>query len=136
MLRYRPLRAVVLRAAGDATDEEVGLALAAARAVGVAVSVSSPTWRRAGAAVTVEDEAMLASRLALVSADKVRLLGTTGHALLLAAHDAGLGVDATPVVGHPAREVLRWVREQALSETRHRHGNVTGRHPGPLESDP
>jgi hypothetical protein len=64
--------------------------------------------------------------------DKVRLIGGAGDALRLAVHDAGLWLDDTAVVGHPVRETLRWVREQAVSETRHRHGNVTGRHPGPL----
>lgn len=139
VLRYRPLRTVLLRAGGDVSDEEVALALAAARAVGVAVSISSPTERTGarggavGVAICVEDEATLAGRMPLVAVDKVRLLGSPGDALRLAAHDAGLWVDDTAVVGHPRREALRWVREQAVSETRHRHGNVTGRYPGPLD---
>jgi RHH-type proline utilization regulon transcriptional repressor/proline dehydrogenase/delta 1-pyrroline-5-carboxylate dehydrogenase len=132
VLRYRPLRSVLLRAGAGVADRDVVLALAAARAVGVAVTVSSPTERPVGAAATVEDEATLAGRLALLSVDKVRLLGAAGDPLRLAVHDAGLWVDDVPVVGHPRREVLRWAREQAVSETRHRHGNVTGRHPGPI----
>lgn len=135
VLRYRPLRAVLLRAGDDATDDDIALAGAAARAVGVSVMLSSRTERRVGLeTTTVEDEATLAARLAAISVDKVRLIGAAGDALRLAAHDAGLWVDDTPVVGHPAREVLRWVREQSLSETRHRHGNVTGRYPGPIVS--
>lgn len=132
VLRYRPLRTVLLRAGTEAGDEEVALALAAARAVDVAVTVSSPAERSVGRPIIVEDESTLAGRISLLSVDKVRLIGAAGDTLRLAAHDAGLWVDDIPVVGHPARELLRWVREQAVSETRHRHGNVTGRHPGPV----
>ena len=39
-------------------------------------------------------------------------------------------VDDIPVAADARREILRWVREQAVSETLHRHGNVTGRRPG------
>jgi len=131
VFRYRPLRTVLLRAGAAATDEEVALALAAAQAVDVTVTVSSPIERDLGRPIVVEDEPTLARRMSLLCTDKVRLLGAVGDALRLAAYDAGLWVDDVPVVGHPARELLRWVREQAVSETRHRHGNVTGRHPGP-----
>lgn len=135
VLRYRPLRTALLRAGAEVGDEDVALALATARSMGVAVAVSSPIERSVGQAITVEDEPTLAGRIALVSVDKVRLIGAAGDELRLAAHDAGLWVDDLSVVGHPARELLRWVREQALSETRHRHGNVTGRHPGPVVAE-
>jgi len=135
VLRYRPLRTALLRASAEASDEEVALALAAARAVDVAVTVSSPTERSIGRPIVVEDESTLAGRMSLLSADKVRMIGEAGDALRLAAYDAGLWVDDIPVVGHPSRELLRWVREQSISETRHRHGNVTGRHPGPVAAD-
>ena len=47
-----------------------------------------------------------------------------GRRCSLADLDAGQWVDATPVVADPGRELLRWVREQAVSETLHRHGNL------------
>jgi len=131
VLRYRPLRTALLRAGAEVTDQELALALAAARAVEVAVTISSPIERSVGRPIVVEDEPILVGRIGVLTVDKLRLLGGAGDTLRLAAHDAGLWVDDTPLVGHPARELLRWVREQALSETRHRHGNVTGRHPGP-----
>jgi len=132
VFRYRPLRSALLRAGAEATDEELALALAAARAVDVAVTVSSPTERSVGRPIVVEDEATLTGRISLVSVDKVRLIGEAGDALRLAAYDAGLWVDDIPVVRHSTRELLRWVREQSISETRHRHGNVIGRRPGPV----
>lgn len=134
VLRYRALRRALVRVGEDAGDRELALALAAARAVGVEVTVSSSRQRlgpgsRAG--VTVEDEPALTRRLLTVNVDKLRLIGAAGDELRLAAHDAGLWVDDVEVVTDPRREVLRWAREQAISETRHRHGNITGRHPGP-----
>ena len=63
--------------------------------------------------------------------DKVRFIGLPDPELLLAAHDAGVWVDTVAVVADPRLEVLRWVREQALSETRHRHGNISARHAWP-----
>ena len=133
VFRYRPLRTALLRAGEGVSDAELALALAAASAVQVAVTVSSPVQRDLGpqVAVTVEDEAALIARIGGVSADKLRLIGAADDQLRLAVHDTGLWLDDTPVVAHPARELLRWVREQAVSETRHRHGNITGRHPGP-----
>jgi hypothetical protein len=62
--------------------------------------------------------------------DKVRVLGRIGDTALARLHDAGHWVDTTPVALDPRRELLRWVHEQAVSETRHRHGNVTRRRPG------
>ena len=62
--------------------------------------------------------------------DKVRFLGPVDDADRSAAIEAGLWVDDTPVAADPERELLRWVREQAVSESRHRHGNVTDRRPG------
>jgi hypothetical protein len=65
-----------------------------------------------------------------LSLDKVRLLGAVDDATRLAAHDAGWWVDDIPVAADPGREILRWVREQAVSERLHRHGNITGRRRG------
>jgi RHH-type proline utilization regulon transcriptional repressor/proline dehydrogenase/delta 1-pyrroline-5-carboxylate dehydrogenase len=79
------------------------------------------------ARVEVEDDAALAGRVGRLTADKVRLLGSVGDDVAGAAHDAGLWVDDVAVVGQPDLEILRWVREQALSETRHRHGDPSAR---------
>jgi RHH-type proline utilization regulon transcriptional repressor/proline dehydrogenase/delta 1-pyrroline-5-carboxylate dehydrogenase len=133
VLRYRPLPRVLVRAGVGAGDRDVALALAAARATGVAVEVSSAVPRPEVGAHTVEDEAALAARLGDVRVDKLRFLDRPGDALRLAAHDAGLWVDDLAVVAAPRIEALRWAREQALSETRHRHGDLTGRHKGPLD---
>jgi RHH-type proline utilization regulon transcriptional repressor/proline dehydrogenase/delta 1-pyrroline-5-carboxylate dehydrogenase len=114
--RYRLLRKVLLWKGDGVTDAEVACARTAAAAVGVAVEVV--------------DEAAVARRAGEVGVDKLRCLGAGPDATRLAAMDAGWWVDDIPVAAEPAREVLRWVREQAVSESLHRHGNVTGRRPG------
>jgi RHH-type proline utilization regulon transcriptional repressor/proline dehydrogenase/delta 1-pyrroline-5-carboxylate dehydrogenase len=116
VFRYRPLRSVVLCCGAGTDESETRLAMAAAGAVGVSVLALAPGELR--------------DRVDTLHADKVRFLGPVDDAIYLAAFDAGLWVDDIPVAADPRREILRWVREQAVSESRHRHGNVTGRRPG------
>jgi RHH-type proline utilization regulon transcriptional repressor/proline dehydrogenase/delta 1-pyrroline-5-carboxylate dehydrogenase len=106
VFRYRPLRRVALLG-------ESGTARAAAAAVGVeVVTVQAP------------DQAS--------GCDKLRIPEPVEEGVLRAARHTSVWVDASPVEASPERELLHWVREQAVSESRHRHGNVTGRRPGLL----
>jgi RHH-type proline utilization regulon transcriptional repressor/proline dehydrogenase/delta 1-pyrroline-5-carboxylate dehydrogenase len=131
VLRYRPIQRVLIRAGADSEDGDVALAIAAGRALDVTITVSSPVQRDLTAPTVVEDEDTLSRRLPGLAVDKVRLVGAAGDGLRLAVHDAGLWLDDTPIVADAAVEAIRWAREQAVSETLHRHGNVTGRyHPG------
>ncbi len=95
-------------------DAELACARAAAAAVGVSVDVV--------------DEGALAALAPDV--DKVRLLGEVADSTRRAVLDTGVWVDDIPVAADARREVLRWVREQAVSETLHRHGNISDRRPG------
>ncbi len=133
VLRYRPLRRVLVRISEPAVPAALALALAAGRAARTAVTLSSTTRLEGLGPCIIEDDETLVARLPGLGVDKVRFLGPPSDRLRLAAHDAGLWVDDGPVVAHPTIEARRWVREQAISETRHRHGNLTGRHWGPLD---
>jgi RHH-type proline utilization regulon transcriptional repressor/proline dehydrogenase/delta 1-pyrroline-5-carboxylate dehydrogenase len=108
VFRYRPLR----RVAVYGQDDRVA---AAARAAGVDI-------------VPVERIDQAVSR----GVDKLRLLGPLDDGIRRAAYQTGLWVDDIPVAADPRQELLRWVREQAVSESRHRHGNVMRRRPGLL----
>lgn len=110
--RYRPLERVAVFVGDGADDSIVRLALAAASAVGA------------------DDVTVSYGSVPAGGFDKLRVLGRIADDVRLGAYDAGLWVDDTPVAEDPAREVLRWVREQSVTETRHRHGNVTDRRPG------
>jgi RHH-type proline utilization regulon transcriptional repressor/proline dehydrogenase/delta 1-pyrroline-5-carboxylate dehydrogenase len=83
-----------------------------------------------GAAVEVVDAGAAAARAGEPGVDKVRLLGHVDGSVRLALLDSAWWVDDIPVASDPRREVLRWAREQAVSESLHRHGNVTGRRRG------
>jgi RHH-type transcriptional regulator, proline utilization regulon repressor / proline dehydrogenase / delta 1-pyrroline-5-carboxylate dehydrogenase len=116
VFRYRPLTRVLLCRGDGTTHAELSNAREAASAV--------------GAKVDVVDSVPTASGIATGTYDKVRFLGGFDPAAALATMDAGLWVDTEPVAAAPSRELLRWVREQAVSESRHRHGNITDRRPG------
>jgi RHH-type proline utilization regulon transcriptional repressor/proline dehydrogenase/delta 1-pyrroline-5-carboxylate dehydrogenase len=103
----------VVRAARDTDAGDIAIARAVAAAVG-----SEVDWSGA------EDDDAFAERMVNGSPSKVRLLGTHDEALLRALHRAGMWIDTTPVVADGELELLRWTREQSVSRTRHRHGNV------------
>ena len=126
VLRHRPLHCVLVRAGEGVDDRAVALALAAGRAVGADVTVSSPR-PRPGAHMVEADDAFVV-RAGAGGWDKVRILGAVADATLLDVYDRGVWVDTSPVVADPEVEALRWVREQAVSLTLHRHGNLTGRY--------
>ncbi|MGP0005894.1 MAG: proline dehydrogenase family protein [Acidimicrobiales bacterium] len=117
VFRYRPLRTVAICVGDGVPKSTVDLALDAAAVAGSEVVVVQPAELAARAA---DGQQFV----------KVRLLGEVGDEVRLAAIDAGLWVDDTPVAKDPRREMLRWAHEQAVSESRHRHGNVTPRRPG------
>jgi RHH-type proline utilization regulon transcriptional repressor/proline dehydrogenase/delta 1-pyrroline-5-carboxylate dehydrogenase len=98
-LRYQPRDEVVALVGGS--DEERRVARAAAALAGVEVR------DQVGPGV-----------------GRVRLLGEVDEATRRSWLDAGIDLDPSPVVGHGRIELLRWVREQAVTETRHRLGNL------------
>ncbi|MDP2290254.1 MAG: bifunctional proline dehydrogenase/L-glutamate gamma-semialdehyde dehydrogenase [Actinomycetota bacterium] len=104
VLRYRPLPSVNLYVAPDADPADVEIARMAARVAGVpAPMVASP---------------------ATGTADRVRVIGSITEAELVACHAAGVEVDLVQPVAEPMVELRRWVREQSISTTRHRHGRL------------
>jgi RHH-type proline utilization regulon transcriptional repressor/proline dehydrogenase/delta 1-pyrroline-5-carboxylate dehydrogenase len=115
VFRYRPIGEVALWAGPGVDDTLVAAARAASAAVGNVVRVVGDPGERP-------------------SAGKLRMLGEVTDADRIAASNAGLWVDDAPVAADPTVELLHWVREQVVSESRHRHGNVTGRRPGLLGS--
>jgi RHH-type proline utilization regulon transcriptional repressor/proline dehydrogenase/delta 1-pyrroline-5-carboxylate dehydrogenase len=120
---YRPYaRGVVVRTAA-ALDASV---IESCRvAAGLAATPIMVTSAKAGAGVdVVEGDDEFRARLADVTADKVRVLGYPSGTFCLDVMDSGLAHDDIAFVADPRVELHRWVREQALSETRHRHGNL------------
>ncbi len=73
-----------------------------------------------------ESPAGFAVRLASLGVDRLRLLDASDPDLVIrrAAHEAGIAVDDARPVGAAEIELPRWLREQAVSTTMHRHGHI------------
>ncbi|RKS68047.1 RHH-type proline utilization regulon transcriptional repressor/proline dehydrogenase/delta 1-pyrroline-5-carboxylate dehydrogenase [Motilibacter peucedani] len=125
VLRHRPLpRGVLLRVDAATASRDVSLALAAAGLAGTRVLLSD---------ASVEDAAVAAWRAGAV--DRVRVLGGDSDPLRRACHAAGTSVDDDPVSAYGRAELRHWVREQSISRTLHRYGNVAGVRP-PVSTRP
>lgn len=121
VLRYRPLPGgVLVRYGPDATSRERRLLAAAAVATGARLVVSD---------AVDESAATLASRIRSAGVQRLRLVGEGAdgpeHVVRRTAHAAGIVVDDAAPVGAPEIELPRWLREQSVTTTLHRHGRVT-----------
>jgi RHH-type proline utilization regulon transcriptional repressor/proline dehydrogenase/delta 1-pyrroline-5-carboxylate dehydrogenase len=118
--RYRRFARAVLRIAEDAAHYAVARALAAAARSGSRFEVSAAPGRAVEPGWRCESAADFARRMADAAPERIRLLGS--EAL------PGLGVvpyvDRRPPVDDGRIELARYLREQAVSATRHRFGSL------------
>jgi RHH-type transcriptional regulator, proline utilization regulon repressor / proline dehydrogenase / delta 1-pyrroline-5-carboxylate dehydrogenase len=124
VLRYRPFPRVVVRLGDD--EVAAARALLAAACTGAEVELSTPSDSRLeGVAdgTRIESAAELSARLVDLEGTCLRdLAGEPG--LRTAALRAGVRHVDEPVVTTGRLELLRVLREQAISRTRHRYGHV------------
>ena len=116
VFRYRPCRGVVLRlAAPDAAVES--LARLAAELCRAPLEISR---------ATEESDAAFSARLPALAkrAEFLRTLTPPADEILRAAHAAELNWIDAPLSSCGRLEFTRWLREQGISETRHRYGNI------------
>jgi len=114
-LQYRPLRRVAVRVEGDRRGAEAQRALAAASLCGVEVVLSDATTE------STED---FAARLGELDLDRVRVLGPMSDELRAAARTAEIHLANDPVTSSGRIELLHYLREQTVSRTTHRYGNL------------
>ncbi|MDA8310493.1 MAG: proline dehydrogenase family protein [Actinomycetota bacterium] len=127
VFRLHPLGSAALRIGADHDPDELAVSLAVSADLGLDLRLSVAAYDpKLPAATVVEDDATFVERMRRERPDRVRL-GSPAPALRLALLDAGLEVDVEPLVGLGTYELLRWTREQAVSTTNHRHGNVVMR---------
>ncbi len=135
VFRYRPHGKVILRLtpAGHDTAQSILhsllLAVLAAEAAGVPLEVSADPAQSPsdpfGLSFVNETSQALAGRLAGQPKFAVlRVPGNTDPALASAATAAGVPLLDAPLLANGRLELLNWHREQAVSETRHRYGNL------------
>jgi RHH-type proline utilization regulon transcriptional repressor/proline dehydrogenase/delta 1-pyrroline-5-carboxylate dehydrogenase len=132
VFRYRPFKRSIVRAGDETGDPELARILLAASAAGVEVEISvnrsRPFLATLGMPSVIEDDAAFEKRLL---AEKRPWQGLrapgAGPALKAAAIEAGLRLVDAPVIWNGRIELLWLLREQAVSETLHRYGNVLPR---------
>lgn len=115
ILRYRPLEGVAVLVDATASDETRNQQ----RAITFAAAESSGTpifW--------FDDVAELLARMPSLPVERLRALAPVSDDVLRAAHEAGVAVDTAPLTGDGELELSHWVKEQAVSITRHRHGRL------------
>ncbi len=119
IFRYRPSRGVILRL--DTRDEAaIQLAKQAAEITGVPLTLSIRSE---------EPDTTFIARLPQLKnqAEFLRTLSTPSDAILRATHEAGLHWINTPLLPAGRIELTRWLREQSLSRTLHRYGQLAAR---------
>jgi RHH-type transcriptional regulator, proline utilization regulon repressor / proline dehydrogenase / delta 1-pyrroline-5-carboxylate dehydrogenase len=123
VLRYLPVDRVVARHDGG-QDESLARLRLAADVSGVELVESD--------ARTVGDAALVTS---LRSTDRVRVLIEPDDSLLRSLIDSGVWFDTSLPGPHGRVELLKWVREQCVSHTRHRHGRLPDTYDGAGSTD-
>jgi RHH-type transcriptional regulator, proline utilization regulon repressor / proline dehydrogenase / delta 1-pyrroline-5-carboxylate dehydrogenase len=122
LFRYRATSGIAVRFGTAATDRQRRLAHAAARTTRARLITSEEAD---------EDDDAFVARLADSGVERVRLVEvrTSGDAVQRACHARFIAVDDAPPVSAAEIELPRWLREQAVSITAHRHGRLE---PSPL----
>jgi RHH-type transcriptional regulator, proline utilization regulon repressor / proline dehydrogenase / delta 1-pyrroline-5-carboxylate dehydrogenase len=117
LLRFRPAQGIAFRFGPAATDRQRRLVAAAARVTGVGVLTSE---------AADEDDSAFVDRLVRHDVERVRLVGldTSADDLRRACHAVFVTVDDAPPVSAPEIELPRWLREQSVTITAHRHGRI------------
>ncbi len=121
--RYRRLRKVLVR--GDEMgDMDLGLVILACHLLGVKVEISLSQARK-GVSAILETEREFCERLKRCGAsyDSLRAPGAS-EAVLRVSQDVGLQLIDWKVLSNGRIELLHYHREQSISETTHRYGNI------------
>ena len=126
VLRWRPLTGgAAIRFGTDVSGRQQRLLIAAAKSAGCHVHLSGHAAGSVAVdSATIETDQQFIDRLATLGVDRLRLLGTNPVNVRHAAHRAGIAVDDSPVTGDAAIEIPRFLREQSVTVTRHRHGHI------------
>jgi RHH-type proline utilization regulon transcriptional repressor/proline dehydrogenase/delta 1-pyrroline-5-carboxylate dehydrogenase len=125
IFRYRPSRGVILRLdAPDAAIIHRARRAASITSVPLTISIASQE----------SDDAFIARLPSLAaSAEFLRTTTTPSDAILHAAHSLGLNWIHAPLLASGRIELTRWLREQSISSTIHRYGQLPNHHTSPSQ---
>jgi len=131
-LRYLPRPDVLVRAGADADPDALGRTLRAAQTAGVHPVVSTASRQASHPPdAVVEDEPTFIRRLPGHRFARIRHVGTASLDLRAAAAEAEVDVIDEPVVSSGRLELRWYLREQSISRTLHRFGNLLTTTPAP-----
>lgn len=116
VFRYRPLQRLAIRVSAGADQFEVQRVRAAVERC----KVGHVTWSNAA----TEEASSFANRLSELGIRRVRVIGCTENELQAAAVLADVHVADDEVVSDGRVELQHYLREQSVSYTRHRFGNL------------
>ncbi len=115
IFRYRPLEAVAVRLEADGKQRDLDRIRLAAVRCGVDLKVSR---------FDKESAPEFAGRLASLGVQRLRILGPVAAEIRAAANEAEVHLSDSPVTSDGRIELLNYFREQSISRTLHRHGNL------------
>ena len=116
VFRYRAARGVILRLNGP-DQQLIDRATLASQVTGTPLIISIKQ---------TESDAQFIARLPeyATRAEFLRTIKTPDDAVLHASHECGLNWIDGPILAAGRIELTRWLREQSISETRHRYGQL------------
>ena len=117
VFRYRPCRGVILRV-GKADETAIERAQLAAKITGVSLIISREIE---------ESDSEFVARLPQLAprAEFLRTIETPSEKILRAAYEANLNWIGAPFTHSGRLELRFWLREQSISQTRHRYGQIS-----------
>jgi len=130
VLRYRPVPKMILRLAHDAEPSDASRAIRAARLANAGTLISAdpsatpPSDLVPSADTTIESAEEFRARLAEFKWGRVRIVGRATAELRMAAQEAEVTVIDEAVTPSGRLELRHYLREQSVSRTLHRFGNV------------
>ena len=129
IFRYRKFRSCLIRISSEQSDLDAARLILAAEAIGMPYEFSCEMdreWMRGlGIDLKVESEKVLLSRFPTDTRTAIVMRAPgASPALRDAANIAGKRLADGPVVWNAKLEWPAWLREQSISETLHRYGNI------------
>lgn len=120
--RYRPIQSLLLRVEVGFSAETIAQVRHAAQLCGVPLIVSAPIGAEPCDGIVYESEAAIALRIQTY--ERIRFLGTPSNTLREVANEAHVPIITDAVTTSGRIELRHYLREQAVSETTHRYGNI------------
>ena len=115
VFRYRPLERVVIRVGPGASSTDLARVESGVERCGVAYEISY---------CADESDEAFAVRLPGLGVERVRVIGSVSDVVRQAAATSHVHLAENPVVANARIELLHYLREQSVSRTLHRFGNL------------